>query len=301
MKRKSVYSLIKENWWELIIIFCVFFGSGLIFSTKHIFPVFLDLLAFNLRESGEAADQSKNITVRVTSLEPDYRYYFPIVSNHDIEEEHALGEEPWQHPFIEINFDDGTQPITIVVDPANNQNHSKTPVEISFLPGKHCIFGDGYACVYQFLSSAGRRVIFVSVHSGTGGEGDDFRNLLEGTGINRGLFDSQTVLDMARSLSGSAVKIKQGDKKIEELTLTSITRIPPEHFETYTALPIEEALDYVMTVFSLDPGLLTQDLLVIETCGWRLPDEAHFFGLEDTSSSVYLGFINLFDEGSKRN
>jgi hypothetical protein len=52
-------------------------------------------------------------------------------------------------------------------------------------------------------------------------------------------------------------------------------------------------LDYAVQNNLLDPNLLNQDLLIIETCGWRLPGETLIEGLENTSSSVYVAFITL--------
>ena len=275
-----------------------------------IFPNCLDLMAINLQGTGEAVVQSKHLPLEVKLPGAGYQHYFPMISNHENKADHAPGEKPeaysskgltWKNPLSPINFNDGAEPITIAIHPGNHLNHGRAPVAITFLPGEHCIFGDGHACVYQFLSSTGKRVIFVSVHSGTGGEGDAFRNLLEGTGINQGRLDRETVLERAHALAGSAVTIEQGEGKIDGLTVSAIARIPPEHFEAYTALPIEDALGYVSTVLSLDSELIEEDLLVIETCGWRLPGEPQVRGLANTSSSVYLGFIKLLGGGSESN
>jgi len=101
------------------------------------------------------------------------------------------------------------------------------------------------------------------------------------------------VLHNLKTLKGSEIRIKQGDQKFSGLALQAVARISPEDFSTYTELPVQEALGFAIQQLSLDPELFTQDLLIIETCGWRLPDELEADGLNDTSSSVYLGFIHF--------
>ncbi|MDY6847289.1 MAG: hypothetical protein SVP52_09165 [Chloroflexota bacterium] len=292
-------------------VFCLFLGIGMMFSVRHLFPVFLDLMALNFMESDEDVYHVSEIPVNILKSEPEsYPYYLPIVSSDRAKEESVRIDQPQAQilPEVEsddrafgISFEDGSAPVTIVVAPLIEQNHAETPVEITFLPGENCIFGDGHACVYKFLSPAGNRIIFVSAHSGMGGEADGFRHLLEGTGINQGLFDSEEVLKIAQALSGSEIRIKQGEEEITGLALEAVARISPEFFTTYTRLPVQEALDFAIQNLPLDPELFNQDLLVIETCGWRLPDEGQVEGLENTSSSVYLGFVSLYDQGNNNN
>jgi len=238
---------------------------------------------------------------------PEFTYYFPLVSQKketqvQIQKGTPQKEEPQNQThvdnsvednFIFIDFEDGAAPITIAIDPQKTQNKDEDFVKIKFMPGDHCIFGDGYACVTEFTSPVGNEIIFVSVHSGMGGEADALRDLFEGTGINQGLYDKDEVLHNLKTLKGSEIRIKQGDQKITGLALQFVTRISPEDFSTYTKLPAQEALDFAIRRLSLDPALFKQDLLIIETCGWRLPGEAGGDGLKDTSSSVYLAFIQL--------
>lgn len=275
----------------------------MMFSVRHLFPVFLDLMALNFREDDELVYPVREIPVKILRSEPDnYHFYLPIVSSNRVKEESVRIEAPQAQILADIesddrafgiNFEDGSPPVTIFVDPVIKQNHAKASVEITFLPGENCFFGDGHACVHEFLSSTGNRIIFVSVHSGMGGEADGFRHLLEGTGINQGLYNSEEVLKIAQALSGSEVFIKQGEEKITGLVLEAVARISPDLFTAYTKLPVEKALDYAIQNLLLDPALFNQDLLIIETCGWRLPGETQIEGLNVTSSSVYLALVSF--------
>ena len=315
VEKLSILRLIKKHWRKFLIVFFICFGSGLLFSVKHLFPLFFDLVVINPHSNSQVSNQPTHQPLNISRPEPADRpenvespkplynkVYLPLVSMGAPDENADLFQDPvaqpkltaqFEDPFLDIIFEEGSPPITISLDPGIEQNHAITPVEVTFLPGEQCNFGDDHACIYEFSTSEEKKITFVSVHSGLGGEGDALRNLFEGTGINMGLFEPARVLRIAQSLSGTDVEITQGDKKIEGLALTSVTRIPPEHFAAYTALPIEEGLDYAVQNNLFDLALLNQDLLIIETCGWRLPGETQIEGLKDTSSSVYLAVISL--------
>jgi hypothetical protein len=321
VEKLSILTLIKKHWRKFFIVFFICFGSGLLFSVKHLFPLFFDLVVINPHSNDQDSNQPTHQPLNISRPEPEYRLepvnrlepvdrpepvhnkvYLPMISMDAPEENADLIQDPivqpklssqFEDPLLDIIFEEGSPPITILLDPGIEQNHAITPVVVTFLPGEQCNLGDGHACIYEFSTSEGNKITFVSVHSGFGGEGDALRNLFEGTGINMGLFEPARVLRIAQSLSGTDVEITQGDKKIEGLALTSVTRIPPEHFAAYTALPIEEGLDYAVQNNLLDLALLNQDLLIIETCGWRLPGETQIEGLKITSSSVYLAVISL--------
>jgi hypothetical protein len=278
------------------------------FSVRHLFPVFLDLIAYEMRQKNEIVMQPELIFMRTDEVEvPEFTYYFPLVSQKEetrvqLPKEEPQIEEPQiqthvdtavEDNFIPVDFEGGAGPITIVVDPKKSQNSFENPIKIKFLPGDHCIFGDGHGCVSQFTSPGGSKIIFVSVHSGMGGEADALRDLFEGTGINRALYKKNEVQHNLKTLKGSEIRVKQGDQKITGLALQGVARISPEYYLTYTALPAQEALDFAIRRLSLDPELFKQDLLIIETCGWRLPDELEVEGLKDTSSSVYLAFVQF--------
>jgi hypothetical protein len=312
MNTELVSLLLKNRWRKYFIVFCLFTGIGLMYSVRHLFPVFLDLIEYEMRIENNIVMQPELIFVRTDEVEvPEFTYYFPLVSQKEetqvqIPKEAPQKEEPQSQThvntavednFIPVDFEDGAAPITIVVDPKKSQNRVGNSIKIKFLPGDHCIFGDGYACVSEFTSPEGNRIIFVSVHSGMGGEADALRELFEGTGINRALYNKDEVLHNLKTLKGSEIRVKQGDQKITGLALQFVARISPEDFSTYTKMPAQEALDFAIRRLSLDPELFGQDLLIIETCGWRLPEEPGVDGLKDTSSSVYLAFINLIEDG----
>jgi hypothetical protein len=310
-EKLSILALIKKHRRKFLIVFLICFGIGLLFSIKQVFPVFFDMIVINPHFN----DQDKNLPTHQPLIfpepePPNYKVFLPILSTNEINTESAkiLSSDKLtspnltpKNPLFDINFQEGSPSVTIILDPDIEQNHAITPVEITFLPGKQCNFGDGYACINEFMTSTGNRITFVSVHSGYGGEGEELRNLFEGTGINMGLFATDKVLNIIQSLSGTGVEIVQGDTKIEGLALTSVTRIPPEHFTAYTTLPIEEGLDYAVQNNLLDPALLNQDLLIIETCGWRLPGETQIEGLNVTSNSVYLTLVSLENYQSVNN
>ncbi|HAF49068.1 MAG TPA: hypothetical protein DCL08_07505 [Anaerolineaceae bacterium] len=303
MNSELVSLLLKNRWRKYFIVFCLFTGIGLMFSVRHLFPVFLDLIAYEMRQKNEIVMQPELISVRADEVEsPEFTYYFPLVSQKEEPPVQVTEKAPQsqvqvetlvENNFIPIDFEDGAAPITIVVDPKKSQNSIENPIKIKFLPGDHCIFGDGHACVSEFTFPEGNRIIFVSVHSGMGGEADALRDLFEGTGINQGLYNKNEVQHNLKTLKGSEIRVKQGDQKITSLALQGVARISPEYYLTYTALPAQEALDFAIRRLSLDPELFKQDLLIIETCGWRLPDELEVDGLKDTSNSVYLAFVQF--------
>ena len=302
MKRTSIFSIITKYWRELAILFCLSVGTGLIFSMQHLLPVFGTIFAENNQENEKKVHQPFAIPLDSPFGGPDYINFLPILFSGEKQvkkpekeklQEQALPEpQPEKQPSL-FDFKYDSQPVTIVIEPEMKFDHAGKNVEISFLPGNHCAFGEGYGCVYKFLTPNEKHVTFVSVHSGLGGEGDDLRNLLEGTGINQGLFKPDQVLNVAKSLIGSEIRIEQGDRKISDLTLSRVIRIPPEYVETYTALPVEDTLEYAVKVASLDRTILNDNLMVIETCGWRLPGEEEIAGLNDMSYSVYLVIVSL--------
>lgn len=310
-EKLSILNLIQKHGRKLLIVFLICFGGGLLFSLKQVFPIFFDMIVINPHFNNQANNQPIHQPLTFPEPEPSKNIIFlPFVLKVESNEESAQIQTAnnqispsivYENPFSDINFQEGSPSVTILINPDIVQNHAITPVEITFLPGKQCNFGDGYACINEFMTSTSNRITFVSVHSGYGGEGDALRNLFEGTGINMGLFEPGKVLNIIQSLTGTAVEINQGDKKIEGLKLTSVTRIPPEHFTAYTALPIEKGLDYAVQNNLIDPALLNQDLLIIETCGWLLPGEIQIEGLKATSNSVYLAVVSLENYQSVNN
>jgi hypothetical protein len=92
-------------------------------------------------------------------------------------------------------------------------------------------------------------------------------------------------------LLGSQITITQGATTLSGLTLIAIVRVPPQHMATYLGLPIEKTLEFALDISQIDPSILNQDLFVIETCGWKLPNESPIPGTANTNFAVYLGIV----------
>lgn len=297
---KTKFSLLRmDNYWRIILIIaCLVAGGGLMLSISHLFPVFLDVVAVKFGQKFDVAGQAQKTLAIYTMPKKNFQYfvpYFSYVINEQADELPPADQEV-AAPLIGIDFSDHAQEVIIKIIPQESLFNPGGPVEMAFLPGKRCEYGDGHACIYEFPSPNGTRVIFTSLHSGMGGEGESLRRLLEGTGFNQGLFQSSQVYSNTQALIGADVSLAQGDQTLDGLTLISITRIPPAHLPTYLALPIEKTLDYALSINGLDTDVLNQDVLVFETCGWRLPDESQVAGFKNTSNSVYLGFVGVDED-----
>lgn len=191
----------------------------------------------------------------------------------------------------EVDFSPGAEQITIRVTPPDSRINGGNPLDMTFLPDSHCVFGDRRACIYTFLSPGGKNVVLASLHSGVGGEGQAFRHALEGTGFNMGLYTVDRVYENAWTLAGAGISLLQGGKIRTDFELIKVARIPPEYIQTYFALPVEDTLQFAVDIQVLEPQYLDQDLLVFETCGWRLPGDRWAPGVSDTTGSVYLGLV----------
>lgn len=198
-----------------------------------------------------------------------------------------------EYRFGEIVFNPGDPAITIHIFTTAGLLKPGEQLMIRFIPDVRCEFGEGRACVYSFPSPSGKRVIFTSVHSGWEGEAESFRDFLEGTGAQGAINQMEQVHRNMDSLIGSEVTLQQGEKILRGCELAALVRIPPENFNTYMTLPVEDTLVFARGITGFDPNLFNQDLLVFETCGWKLPGEEQASGMDYTSSSLYLGFIRL--------
>jgi hypothetical protein len=195
--------------------------------------------------------------------------------------------------FLGIDFGNQKDWVRIKIYPADRRVNNGQPIILKFLPGKHCIFGDHHACVASFQRSGEAPVIWLTIHSGVGGEGQPFRNAVEGTGINRAAYSLQKTLTNLQALSGSKVVISQGKTSVRGLSLLQTARIPGSMVQGYFDTPLEDTLNFSSQIA---PELLpvshpTQPILVFETCGWRIPGQPWFPGTSDTTASVYLGVI----------
>jgi hypothetical protein len=192
-----------------------------------------------------------------------------------------------------IDFGNQEDWVRIKIYPNNRKVNNGQPIILKFIPGDHCIFGDHHACVAAVQSSEGRPVIWLTIHSGVGGEGQPFRNAVEGTGIDSTAYSLQKISANLLDLSGSRVVISQGTTSARDLRLQVTARIPGSLLQGYFNTPLEDTLDFSTQVA---PGLqpvsqAIQPLIVFETCGWRVPGQPWFPGTTATSASVYLGVI----------
>lgn len=296
MKTHNGQSSYRVNGRIFLAVCTLFIGLLLIEPVFRYLPGFIELINSKQVQNRDIISQYPDEPSIPRQVEPNIQSFLPLILHSDDQpkeqpSKQLIDNKSKENRFKGIDFSSNGSLITIQIKPTDNTIISAQPVEISFLPGEHCIFGDGHACMYEFLSSDLSRVIFASVHSGVGGEGENFRNFVEGTGINQGLHSTYKVTQNIESLFGSQITISQGTTALTELSLIAIARIPPEHLEAYMALPIEKTLDYAIENNLLDPEILNQDLFVFETCGWRLPDEDDRPGFSSTTYSIYLGVI----------
>lgn len=277
----------------------------MILSISHIFPVIVDQMVVYLEQAEHTekpphpAFSISNSPVRPvfsnSSPKPStFQYFMPLMAFEKVEESQQKSVVKLDWKVDRIDFSPGSAPITVMLYPEPAKVPLERGAEIQISPGSACIFGEGKACVYSFMTSQGGKVLFASIHSGVGGEADTLRDLIEGTGVNQGLLDIYDVVEKMESLQGSEIALRQGDETISGMELVDLVRISPANLATYMALPVEKTLDYAVQIAGLDPDLLGQDLLVMETCGWRLPGEDNY-NLENTSSSIYLAVIEMPD------
>ena len=197
------------------------------------------------------------------------------------------------YQFHGIDFAPGSEEITLRFWPASDTLNGGLPIKVRFLPGETCIFGDHYGCVSHFLSTADGEVIWISVHSGVGGEGQELRNSLEGTGINSAGFSlNQTLLNLDE-LKSASVTLQQGQMTIDLPTVIAAARIPADQVTGYLSLPYDQALATTIAndTVSLEQIESSKTTLIIETCGWRMPGEPGNWLVTDTTASIYLGVI----------
>ncbi len=105
------------------------------------------------------------------------------------------------------------------------------------------------------------------------------------------MLSSDQVSQNIRALLGAEIVITQGAAMLPDLTLVAIARVSPRHMAAYLELPIEKTLEFALEINQLDPATLNHDLFVIETCGWKLPNESPIPGTINTNFAVYLGLV----------
>lgn len=195
--------------------------------------------------------------------------------------------------FYGIDFQPGNPQVIIQIRPNNKQVNGGKPIVIRVRPGGSCYYEDHRACIGAFLNVQSENVVFVTVHSGMGGEAESYRRAVEGRGLNRAAYSLRRIKSNLEHLNGAQVTISQGERVLEDFLLLGTTRIPSTWLSEYFRLPVKEAYDLSST---LDPSLnarLVPDepMLVFETCGWKLPSEPWSPGVTSTTASIYLGVI----------
>jgi hypothetical protein len=180
----------------------------------------------------------------------------------------------------------------ITIDPPNQQINQGKPITLSFIPDEKCVFGDQRACVSAHSTEVGN-LVFLSIHSGYGGEGQAFRHAVEGTAVNAAAFSLAQVQANLDALQGAQVSVSANGDESGGFILKGVIRIPATIVEDYFALPIEDALELAG---SLAPEIWaaldrSQPKLVFETCGWKMPAEPGSERVKNTTGSVYVVLI----------
>lgn len=192
--------------------------------------------------------------------------------------------------FQGIDFSPGAGEITLRIQPATETLNHGAPIEVTFLPADSCLFGDHQACVYHFQAGQSSEVIWISVHSGVGGEGQQLRHALEGTGINSAGLELEQVQQNLKTLEQAEISLRQGQEQAAMAAVIAAARVPALDLADYLALPVDRALEFVLQNDSdvWQQAQTARTTLVIETCGWRIADEAGAGLVTDTSASIYL-------------
>lgn len=200
----------------------------------------------------------------------------------------APREPPYE--FYGIDFSRGDTPITIEITPPGGSN----PIRMTFLAGAPCAFSDNRACVHAYTTPRGGKVILLSIHSGVGGEGEPFRQAVEGTWINSASATPQQAEAALAALNGAVVSIRQGDEvAVDGLSLAAAVRIPPANLLDYMNTPVLSALSAAADLKSdLEPFVNPREpVIAFEICGWQLPGEPWAPGVSPASASMYIGVI----------
>ena len=283
-------------WRIVLILVLVLLGSMLILSEIRVLPLFINVLKSRSEQVISPGSFSPFLISKNPGEEAGFSSFLPyfMLGKAATFDQDAAPE--LDKNFQGIDFSNGAERVVVRLLADSENSIQGLPIEISFLPGEHCTFGEGYACTYVFPSPQGQRILFASIHSGLGGEADALRNLIEGSGINQALYTADRVNSNMHTLIGTRVMLAQGDLELQSHAIAAIVRIPPGRLEDYFKLPVEHTLEYAVEMDLLDPEILGQELLVFETCGWPLPDDDYVPGLEYTSYSVYLIVIKSFED-----
>jgi hypothetical protein len=207
----------------------------------------------------------------------------------------ASAPTPVLEPALEFyGIDFGrSQRVEIKITPPNELVNKGKPIKISFIPGNNCRFGTRRGCVYAYKPTYNGNVLLITVHSGVGGEAQRWRSALEGTGINRAGNTLEQTLANMRAFENARVVIRQGEQEINTARLGPLVRIPASALDGYFDAQLAEVLSFAARY---DTGIVNwifpeQPIIVLETCGWKMPGEPGAEGLSDTTGSIYLAVI----------
>lgn len=168
--------------------------------------------------------------------------------------------------------------------------NSGQEIRLTINPAQECEFGTGKSCVSLHR---GGQVILLTIHSGVGGEGEAFREAIEGSGLDEAGFSIGKIRTDMAALENVPVKISLGPDALGDLELAAVARVPAMDIQRYFDLPFDDALEMVAWEnkplrAALDSG---EQLLIFEICGWHVPGEVWAQGSTATSASIYLGVI----------
>lgn len=188
-----------------------------------------------------------------------------------------------------IDFHDTTQSIELTIHLTGAPFNSGSPLTIGFRPGRPCAYYDFRACI-NIHDGPEVGVILATVHSGVGGDGQPLRHALEGTGFSQAGLPLYEIHNRMESLVGAPATLRQGESSGDDLRVRAAARIPPDRIADYFTSPLPDALDVAAQDSPAMQRVLKsrKPMLVIETCGWRHPEEYGIPGATDSTGSVYL-------------
>ena len=204
-----------------------------------------------------------------------------------------ITDDGMEADFYGIDFNDQEQWIRIKITPPDKRVNSGKPIIINFKPGVTCEFGNKSACVNTAVNENFGKTIFLTIHSGIGGEAQAYRHSMEGTAIDGAAFGIKEIQKNVKALAGADVVINQGKVTLTGFTLAGTSRVPPLNVVKYFELPIMDAFRLAAQIDPLMSPFVSanQTQIIFETCGWKVPGEKLAPGLNSSRSSVYIGVI----------
>jgi hypothetical protein len=197
---------------------------------------------------------------------------------------------PFSYQRFGIDFNNTRQTIKIDLSPPDATVNNGRVIKIAYRPGWPCEWTNHRGCTSLIYRG---QVVLVTLHSGVGGEGQPLRGALEGTWLDSAAFKLARVRANLTALRNADVKISQENATAQGIRVLAAARIPAGQVAEYFNLPVDEAINLAaQSSGEMTDALASQKpLLVIETCGWRQPEEPYAPGISSTSASVYLVVI----------